>query len=63
MVVAGLWPLANPSEAEVAAYAADPALAHARVGFAPSLAEPLRALLVGLIARDGQTGAAGPGAP
>lgn len=63
MVVAGLWRLANPSQATIAAYAADPALARGRVGFAPRLAELLRTLLVGLLARDGQAGAAGPGAP
>jgi AcrR family transcriptional regulator len=52
MVISGLWPLAQPSPAMLAAYEADPALAAMRVDFAATLREVLEVLISGLLARS-----------
>jgi AcrR family transcriptional regulator len=50
VIVAGLWPMANPPAHVSAMFAVDPALVQAHVGFEPRLVRLLTALLAGFSA-------------
>ena len=52
MTTAALWPHTQPSDAMLAAYAADPALAAMRLDFTATLREVLEVMIAGLLARS-----------
>jgi AcrR family transcriptional regulator len=52
LLVGGIWPHTNPSPALLAAYAADPDLAALRLEFTATVAELLRILISGVLARN-----------
>jgi AcrR family transcriptional regulator len=52
VIVAGLWPMANPPAHVRAMFASDPALVHAHVELEPRLERLLTALIAGFLARS-----------